>query len=78
MDKYLRFATGDKIEIIDKTSQYFGKTGVVIGTEERPLIILNHKSGTITILKLKLEGINSMVDITNHPNPLQSQIRKLE
>ena len=77
MDKNIRLAEGDKIEIIDKTSPYFGKTGIVADIVKRNLIMKNDKSGTLIILKLELGGTSSVVEITSHPIPLESQIRKL-
>jgi hypothetical protein len=68
---------GDKIEIIDRNSQYFGKKGIVIELIQRDLII-NDKSGTMYILKVKLEGVNNIVDVTSHPIGLDSQIKKLK
>ena len=77
MNAFPRINNGDKIEIIDKNSPHFGKTGIVTDIIQRNLII-NGKSGTMLILKIKLESIDAIVDITNHPIGLDSQIKKLK
>ena len=41
MNKPNRLATSNKVEIIDRTSQHFGKTGKVIDTRLVPIEILN-------------------------------------
>jgi RNase P/RNase MRP subunit p29 len=76
MNAFPRIKTGDKMEIIDKNSPYFGKTGTVTNIIQRNLV-LNGKSGTMTILKLELEDLKTIIDITSHPIRLDSQIKKL-
>lgn len=77
MNAFPRIKNGDKIEITDNDSPYFGKTGVVTDIVQRNQII-NGKSGTMLILKIKLESIHAIVDITSHPIGLYSQIKKLK
>ena len=37
MNKLIRLATGNKVEIIDRTSPYFGKTGTLIEPRRVPV-----------------------------------------
>ena len=37
MNKKIRLATGNKVEIIDRTSPYFGKTGTLIEPRRVPV-----------------------------------------
>lgn len=85
MSNYFRFALGDKVEIIDETSLYRGKRGVVKNAGVKPLKRINIQPGTqesepeqIIELEIELEGIDDHLKIWSHPKPLASQIRKLE
>ncbi len=48
MNKRIRQATGDKVEIIDRASPYFGKTGKLIKIRSVPTEMINSKSKTIS------------------------------
>jgi len=48
MDKPIRFATNDRVEIIDNNSPYFGKTGKVKGAGSKPLQMIGFNSKTIS------------------------------
>ena len=77
MNSSIRIKTGDKIEIKDKTSQYFGKTGTVTDIKSRSLE-MNCKLIIMHILYLQLTGINGIIEITSHPVALDSQIKILK
>jgi hypothetical protein len=76
VNKPNHWALGDKVEIIDKNSPHFGKTGMVREIIPRDYIMLNGESGTMLILKIKLEGTKTIIDITDHPIGLDSQLKK--
>ena len=64
-----RIATNDKVKIIDSTSPYFGKTGIVIAPIAIPTEIIKGNSiprGSYTSLffKVKLEDTETPVDFT--------------
>ena len=80
MDKHGRLATGDKIEVIDSASPYFGKIGEVRDIVEEPLSISGNaerREGKIVKVYVELEGVNTLVDFWSYPKRLDSQIRKL-
>jgi hypothetical protein len=80
MDKHGRLATGDKIEVIDSLSPYFGKIGEVRDIVEEPLSILENaerREGKIVKVYVELAGVNTLVDFWSYPKRLDSQIRKL-
>lgn len=66
-------AIGDKVEVIDRGSHYFGQTGKVIKRVRKPLIMINSgKSGTLTLCEIKLEDTGAIEDFT------VSQLRKIQ
>jgi len=77
MDKYVRLAPGDKVRIIDEESPHHGRMGKVKDVGEKPLIMLNAKSGEMKTVAIEIEGVDDLVIIYSHPKPLDSQIRKL-
>ena len=81
MDKYVRLAPGDKVRIIDEESPHHGRMGKVKDVGEKPLIMLNAKSGAksgkMKTVAIEIEGVDDLVIIYSHPKPLDSQIRKL-
>lgn len=48
MNKRERWATNDRVEIIDKDSPYFGKTGTLIEIRPVPTEMINRSSKTIS------------------------------
>lgn len=46
MDKPNRLATNNKVEVIDKESEYFGKIGRVIDANVRPVTMINSNGKT--------------------------------
>lgn len=77
MVKYVRLQPGDKVRIIDEKSPHRGKMGKVKDVGEKPLIMLNSKSGKMQTVAIEIEGVDDLVIIYSHPKPLDSQIRKL-
>lgn len=82
MSEHTKYATGDKIEVVDKASPYFGKIGEVRNIVEEPLSIrklgnTEWREGKIVKVYVELEGVNTLIDFWSHPKPLESQIRKL-
>ena len=77
MVKYVRLQPGDKVRITDEKSPHRGKMGKVKEVGEKPLIMLNSKAGKMQTIAIEIEGVDELVIIYSHPNPLDSQIRKL-
>ncbi len=76
MNKRIRLATGDKVEIIDRNSPYFGKTGKLIEPRLVPTIMINSNSKPISSkeeyhCKVKLEDTETTVEFT------PTQLRKI-
>lgn len=69
MDKRIRLATGNKVEIIDRNSPYFGKTGELIEIRTVPIKMINRSSTVISskeeyYFKVKLEDTETPVEFT--------------
>lgn len=77
MDKYVRLAPGDKVRIIDEESPHHERMGKVKDVGEKPLLILNSKSGKRQTVAIEIEGVDDLVIIHSYPKRLESQIRKL-
>lgn len=69
MNKRIRLAKGDKVEIIDRNSPYFGKTGELIEIQPAPTEMINSSSKVISskveyYCKVKLEDTETTVVFT--------------
>ena len=69
MNRLSRLATGDKVEIIDRGSPDFRKTGKVIKCVCKPLTMINSggksiSSGVLTLCEVKLEDTGTIGEFT--------------
>ena len=69
MNRRIRLATGNKVEIIDRNSPYFSKTGEVIEIRTVPIEMINRSSQVISSRKeyyfrVMLEDTETTVEFT--------------
>jgi len=54
-----RLVKGDKVEVIDDSSEHFGKKGKVTDLKTQPHSVLNNPSAPNTVLTLSIEIENT-------------------
>ncbi len=65
MNKPNRLATGDKVEIIDRESEYYGKTGEVKEVGIRTIELINtRRKQIIKYAKVTLDDTGTTVEFT--------------
>jgi len=69
MNKRIRLAKGDKVEIIDRNSPYFGKIGELMEIQPAPTEMINSSSKVISskveyYCKVKLEDTGTIGEFT--------------